>query len=380
MQRHQPDLPTRKPPACFNPHPARRPDATGKQGALVDHASKSFNPHPARRPDATSSSPRRLVHITSRPFQSSSGQKAGCNSTSYSKEARVVGSGFNPHPARRPDATIPTAYTSPLRYCFNPHPARRPDATLEYDSIRNHGFNPHPARRPDATSGRPRGLKIHHSVSILIRPEGRMQPASRYKTEDLAVARIVSILIRPEGRMQPWSSTSGWRVSILRSRCNSRIAVSDIPVQVSILIRPEGRMQQSAVGRHLQRFEAVSILIRPEGRMQPDRTTARRSQFCFNPHPARRPDATHPGPAQASSPSPVSILIRPEGRMQQRVVPVPVVAVPKVSILIRPEGRMQIWQSRKSGSWRYQPAVSILIRPEGRMQPGRPLAVTVGSI
>ena len=72
----------------FNPHPARRPDATGKQGALVDHASKSFNPHPARRPDATSSLRAVLFHFP--PFQSSSGQKAGCNSTSYSRPGLLV--------------------------------------------------------------------------------------------------------------------------------------------------------------------------------------------------------------------------------------------------------------------------------------------------
>ena len=130
---------------CFNPHPARRPDATN--GAFNSFSCSSaavsilirpegrmqlcpatvrrpwvscFNPHPARRPDATG-----RAATTAPPllFQSSSGQKAGCN----------------------PGLLLVVA-------CFNPHPARRPDAT---------------SQRPLALHGL--------AVSILIRPEGRMQ-------------------------------------------------------------------------------------------------------------------------------------------------------------------------------------------------------------
>ena len=113
---------------------------------------------------------------------------------------------------------------------------------------------------------------------------------------------------------------------------------------------------------------------------------------CFNPHPARRPDATLCR-ARWCAAQIVSILIRPEGRMQQgwkvwqagdRSVsilirpegrmqlssPHPPVSGMEVSILIRPEGRMQPrWHRRR----RQQGLVSILIRPEGRMQ--RPLFV-----
>ena len=89
-------------------------------------------------------------------FQSSSGQKAGCNV------------GWLRYP-----------FATGLR-CFNPHPARRPDATAI-------GV---PLKRRPASLG----------VSILIRPEGRMQPqppvGRTYGPWD------VSILIRPEGRMQ----------------------------------------------------------------------------------------------------------------------------------------------------------------------------------
>ena len=137
-------------PGCtsFNPHPARRPDATGKF-SIARITSTRFNPHPARRPDATYSSPSPCL--------------PPCR--------------FNPHPARRPDATLKVAMcayvpipfqssSGPKAGChyadipgvhvtigFNPHPARRPDATNAEGEERYHekGFNPHPARRPDAT-------------------------------------------------------------------------------------------------------------------------------------------------------------------------------------------------------------------------------------
>ena len=112
---------------------------------------------------------------------------------------------------------------------------------------------------------------------------------------------------------------------------------------VSILIRPEGRMQPGGAGG-LVNTEDVSILIRPEGRMQLQRAgvlAARTTLFqsssgqkagcnvehhristgsgrrCFNPHPARRPDATGASKRPGCGPKLVSILIRPEGRMQR---------------------------------------------------------------
>ena len=63
---------------------------------------------------------------------------------------------------------------------------------------------------------------------------------------------LVSILIRPEGRMQ--------------HRCPSQ---SNPFCRVSILIRPEGRMQRSVDDDGVIEDTYVSILIRPEGRMQP---------------------------------------------------------------------------------------------------------------
>ena len=61
---------------------------------------------------------------------------------------------------------------------------------------------------------------------------------------------------------------------------------------------------------------------------------------CFNPHPARRPDA---------------MGVRPAGDR----------TAPNVSILTRPEGRMQLTNRDATNLYT---AVSILTRPEGRMQ------------
>ena len=184
---------------CFNPHPARRPDATRlSSGGWVSGI--GFNPHPARRPDATAVACRRR-------------QAARC---------------FNPHPARRPDATSGiSACSSPVSLCFNPHPARRPDATPAHHRqchTPGVGFNPHPARRPDATPPKCSQFRIG----------GRFQSSSGQKAGCNALrwrswhrpGLLVSILIQPEGRMQ------------LRIR-----RWSPSKLQVSILIRPEGRMQ-----------------------------------------------------------------------------------------------------------------------------------------
>ena len=207
---------------------------------------------------------------------------------------------FNPHPARRPDATCHSA-SSVFHSGFNPHPARRPDGAA------------HPARRPDSVfqsspgqkaatrdagcNLRRAGWRPRSSVSILTRPEGRMQQCSGPRMA-LTGNYIVSILTRPEGRMQLVAA-----------------GFLDNLILVSILTRPEGRMQptslaETPLGTH------VSILTRPEGRMQPEHGIEGHGDFV------------------------VSILTRPEGRMQldKQAMRVP---CDHVSILTRPEGRMQ---------------------------------------
>ena len=98
-------------------------------------------------------------------------------------------------------------------------------------------------------SARPPPMTVLVAVSILIRPEGRMQPPKR------------------RGRtLSPWlfQSSSGQKAG-----CN--IDPNDRArglLLVSILIRPEGRMQRPVQERYAHPSH-VSILIRPEGRMQP---------------------------------------------------------------------------------------------------------------
>ena len=60
-------------------------------------------------------------------------------------------------------------------------------------------FNPHPSRRTGATRGE-ESVTTRFSVSILTRPEGRVQPQAH---EVLKTIVEVSILTRPEGRVQP---------------------------------------------------------------------------------------------------------------------------------------------------------------------------------
>ena len=158
-------------------------------------------------------------------------------------------------------------------------------------------------------------------VSILTRPEGRVQPLDNAE----AIIRLpVSILTRPEGRVQHDVVHRGKLLSLFQSSpgllagCNRYDLRPDAdPASVSILTRPGGRVQPAWL-EETELTAPVSILTRPEGRVQPCRETTvsprstrfqsspgqkagcnpdwetRRRVRCagFNPHPARRPGAT----------------------------------------------------------------------------------------
>ena len=185
------------------------------------------------------------------PFQFSSGQKAGCNrgvgdvhaldDVAVSILIRPEGRMQPPEPGQAITVHRFQSSSGLLAGCNGDNEA--------HNRKHPHGFNPHPAFWPDATFPH-RGLP------------GALQ---------------VSILIRPEGRMQRGSPAAGG------PDCG----------RVSILIRPEGRMQLLGLGFDRQGDGSVSILIRPEGRMQPLQHPVPPAVACgFNPHPARRPDAT----------------------------------------------------------------------------------------
>ena len=204
-------------------------------------------------------------------FQSSSSPKTGCKSRASTSPP--PSSSFNPHPARRPDAS--RAATSRLGFptCFNPHPARRPDARAGH-RLRRHpvlvsiliqpedrmqvvfavvptmiiiGFNPHPARRPDASRLRRGPDHDHH----------RFQSSSSPKTG-----------------CEAWCATCGKTFDNWFQSSSSPKTGCKSPVHRSLCLHP------------------VSILIQPEDRMQVACSPVALPTSCFNPHPARRPDAS----------------------------------------------------------------------------------------
>ena len=84
---------------------------------------------------------------------------------------------FNPHPARRLDATMAILGDTTLIQGFNPHPARRLDATCEIilDGTGYFVFQPSPS--PKAGCHCQWLAKLHGHVvcvSTLTQPEGRM--------------------------------------------------------------------------------------------------------------------------------------------------------------------------------------------------------------
>ena len=183
-------------------------------------------------------------------------------------------------------------------------------------------FNPHPSRGTGATFG--------YIVRVGIGNQFQSSPVPKdgcncCRMVHIGVCRVVSILTRPEGRVQQAAGVA-WRV---RRR-------------VSILTRPEGRVQRFSELLDIP-APIVSILTRPEGRVQlaGHACSEGRRQGSFNPHPSRRTGATSLGSLDPryrsmfqSSPVPkdgcnlvdqrrlknirllVSILTRPEGRVQ----------------------------------------------------------------
>jgi hypothetical protein len=110
-----------------------------------------FNPHPARRPGATLEG--MSIVIVSRQFQSSPGPKTGCNTAAITSRGQPGAFQSSPGPKTGCNLWCPSLFLSHPPG-FNPHPARRPGATRNGSaagSLPGSGFNPHPARRPGAT-------------------------------------------------------------------------------------------------------------------------------------------------------------------------------------------------------------------------------------
>ena len=144
-----------------------------------------FNPHPARRLDATNN--RRSIGVDLNPFQSSSSPKAGCNFCcgALGGAGQVVSILIQPEGwMQRPQPVVGKRW----RYLFQSSSSPKAgcnDRNLWLGSDGDTCFNPHPARRLDATTATCGWEAMAIPVSILIQPEGWMQLASRYLVSEL---------------------------------------------------------------------------------------------------------------------------------------------------------------------------------------------------
>jgi hypothetical protein len=149
-------------------------------------------------------------------------------------------------------------------------------------------------------------------VSILTRPEGRVQP--------VAAAHPVPLAAQIRFQSSP----------VPKDGCNPMVLIPSALCRVSILTRPEGRVQPS-YARISPKFEAV--------------------EFQSSPVPKDGCNYCRASAAARSGRSLVSILTRPEGRVQLEPVPKQFgVSGVWVSILTRPEGRVQRRASDVAGS------------------------------
>ena len=114
---------------------------------------RGFNPHPARRPGATARCDACKVRYS--PFQSSPGQKAGCNNRRGGISQIVPSVSILTRPEGRVQPSVGQAYTT-SQYRFQSSPGQKAgcntDSELAAQFYADRGFNPHPARRPGATT------------------------------------------------------------------------------------------------------------------------------------------------------------------------------------------------------------------------------------
>ena len=158
-------------PTRFNPHPTRRPGATGN--AQVDASGIVFQSSPDPKAGCYTSLPG--SPSAANMFQSSPDPKAGCYVDYYLRyshrrevsiltrpEGRVLPDfkgikvalrWFQSSPDPKAGCYVRQILFARSRYCFNPHPTRRPGATYNRSHYaKSMGcFNPHPTRRPGAT-------------------------------------------------------------------------------------------------------------------------------------------------------------------------------------------------------------------------------------
>ncbi len=132
----------------------------------------SFNPHPARKPDATSTS---STVTTAKPmFQSSPGPKAGCYGKLIGRQKEHIWFQSSP---------------GPKAGCYHSGPGAPRSGK---------GFQSSPGPKAGCYNSVMRLSPFLVEVSILTRPESRMLRQEKSSNDR---TRQVSILTRPESRM-----------------------------------------------------------------------------------------------------------------------------------------------------------------------------------
>ena len=139
---------------------------------------------------------------------------------------RVIIPSFNPHPARGSGATQVQLVGCVWAYCFNPHPARGSGATSRRSSRPSGPSSFQSSPGPRVGCNDRIGSAHGHRWALFQSSPGPRVGCNRGLRGGGAAAGFVSILTRPEGRVQP-----------------GRPVRSGLPVSVSILTRPEGRVQ-----------------------------------------------------------------------------------------------------------------------------------------
>ena len=160
-------------------------------------------------------------------------------------------------------------------------------------------FNPHPARRPDARPLKPGAGSPRLTVSILIQPEDRMQVLVVFDPRSDGL--LVSILIQPEDRMQVLiGAVLGALVLRFQSSSSPKTGCK---VRVMSRFLELGMFQSSSSpktgckascdsrGKATGKFQSSSS---PKTGCKTPRSsqTGVGIRDSFNPHPARRPDAS----------------------------------------------------------------------------------------
>ena len=398
---------------CFNPHPSRRTGATGlahryRYATWLFQSSpvpkdgcnqllpvelpepKCFNPHPSRRTGATYEEPEMFEEY--QRFQSSPVPKDGCNRWFLSLHYDLRG--FNPHPSRRTGATSgdlqgydrcsrvsiltrpegrvqpPPANGATCGCMFQSSPVPKDGCNYGPAFVPREvqGFNPHPSRRTGATSGHEAIFKLNRDVSILTRPEGRVQ-LMRFRVASLHPVKFQSSPVPKDGcnlgaaTFLP-SDTVFQSSPVPKDGCNRFLCrcTAALPFQSSPVPKDGCNTSTCAQRNALSVFQ--SSPVPKDGCNFLPNSFANRI-VCFNPHPSRRTGATLFGAQQHSAHRRVSILTRPEGRVQplQRNQRYP------VPLGFNPHPSRRTGATHLALRLSHKVDVSILTRPEGRVQP-----------